>query len=60
MTLCLYFQEKASNLSSGFVVTDFVMPARDKPISHPPADPPLCENVSLSNNYEKHLKQKLT
>lgn len=36
--------EKTSSFSSGFLVTDFVMPARDKPISHPPADPPLCEN----------------
>ncbi|XP_078346704.1 CAP-Gly domain-containing linker protein 3-like isoform X2 [Oculina patagonica] len=36
--------EKTSNSSSGFVVTDFIMPARDKPVSHPPSDPPLCEN----------------
>lgn len=36
--------EKTSESSSGFVVTDFIMPAREKPISHPPSDPPLCEN----------------
>ncbi|XP_020620574.1 CAP-Gly domain-containing linker protein 3-like [Orbicella faveolata] len=36
--------EKTSNSTSGFVVTDFIMPARDKPVSHSPSDPPLCEN----------------
>lgn len=44
--LILHFQEKTSNSSSGFMVTDFIMPVREKPISHPPSDPPLCENVS--------------
>lgn len=47
MYSCLYFQEKTSNSTSGFVVTDFIMPARDKPVSHSPSDPPLCENVSF-------------
>lgn len=37
-------KEKTSNSSSGFMVTDFIMPVREKPISHPPSDPPLCEN----------------
>lgn len=36
--------EKAADSSSGFVVTDFIMPAREKPISYPPSDPPLCES----------------
>ncbi|XP_073243048.1 CAP-Gly domain-containing linker protein 3-like isoform X2 [Porites lutea] len=36
--------ERAPNSSSGFMVTDFIMPAREKPVSHPPCDPPLCEN----------------
>lgn len=36
--------EKTPNSTSGFVVTDFIMPARDKPVSHSPSDPPLCEN----------------
>lgn len=41
-----YLQERAPNSSSGFMVTDFIMPAREKPVSHPPCDPPLCESVS--------------
>ncbi|XP_074635396.1 CAP-Gly domain-containing linker protein 3-like isoform X3 [Acropora palmata] len=36
--------EKTADSSSGFVVTDFIMPAREKPVSHPPSDPPLCES----------------
>jgi len=36
--------ERTCSPSSGFVVTDFIMPAREKPVSHPPSDPPLCEN----------------
>ena len=39
-----YFSQDG-NSSTGFVLTDFTIPARDKPVSHPPADPPLCENV---------------
>lgn len=49
------FQEKTSNSSSGFVVTDFIMPAREKPVSHPPSDPPLCESVSFFLLIKKTL-----
>lgn len=54
LCLCLYLQEKTPNSTSGFVVSDFIMPARDKPVSHSPSDPPLCENVS--KQYFKLLR----